>query len=100
MVILVPWKPVALVLGLLSASILSAISDQRLRAAEKFPSLIADPDARYSGAKLSVPGDNARLGETRFETWLTQPAAQIPSAPQPAGVTAGTRNKESQKVAS
>ena len=35
MVILVPWKPVALVLGLLSASILSAISDQRLCATEK-----------------------------------------------------------------
>ena len=39
MVILVPWKPVALVLGLLSASILSAISDQRLCAAGKIPSL-------------------------------------------------------------
>jgi uncharacterized protein YbjT (DUF2867 family) len=65
--------------------------------------VIADPNARYSGAKLSektlVPGDNARLGETRFETWLTQPAAQIPSAPQPAGVTVGSKNKESQKVA-
>jgi len=23
-----------------------------------------------------VPGDNARLGETRFETWLTQSAAK------------------------
>ena len=38
----------------------------------------------YSGAKISertlVPGNDARLGETRFETWLTQPAAQIPSA--------------------
>jgi uncharacterized protein YbjT (DUF2867 family) len=66
--------------------------------------VIADPDARYSGAKISertlVPGDNARLGETRFEAWLTQSAAQIPGIPQPAGVTAGTRNKESQKVAS
>jgi uncharacterized protein YbjT (DUF2867 family) len=66
--------------------------------------VIANPNARYSGAKLSektlVPGDNARLGETRFETWLTQPAAQIPGTPQPAAVTAGTRNKESQKVAS
>jgi hypothetical protein len=41
MVILVPWKPVALVLGLLSTSILSAISDQRLCAAEKIPSLSA-----------------------------------------------------------
>jgi uncharacterized protein YbjT (DUF2867 family) len=46
--------------------------------------VIADPNARYSGAKLSektlVPGDNARLGETRFETWLTQPAAQVSRA--------------------
>src|SRR5512133_1251521 len=46
--------------------------------------VIADPDARYSGAKLSektlVPGNNARLGETRFETWLTQSAAQRPAA--------------------
>jgi uncharacterized protein YbjT (DUF2867 family) len=46
--------------------------------------VIADPNARYSGAKLSektlLPGNNARLGETRFETWLTQSAAQIPRA--------------------
>ena len=46
--------------------------------------VIADPNARYSGAKISektlVPDNNARLGDTRFETWLTQPAAQIPSA--------------------
>jgi len=46
--------------------------------------VIADPDARYSGAKLRertlVPGNNARLGETRFETWLTQSAAQRPAA--------------------
>jgi uncharacterized protein YbjT (DUF2867 family) len=66
--------------------------------------VIADPNGHYSGAKLSeralVPGNNARLGETRFETWLTLPAAQIPSAPQPTGVTVGTKNKESQKVAS
>ena len=59
--------------------------------------VIADPKARYSGAKVSertlVPDINARLGETRFETWLTQSAAQIPSAqPQPAGVAmAATR---------
>src|ERR671934_2483213 len=50
--------------------------------------VVADPKALYSGAKISektlVPGNNARLGETRFETWLTQPAAQITSAhPQP-----------------
>jgi uncharacterized protein YbjT (DUF2867 family) len=46
--------------------------------------VIADPNARYSGTKLTektlLPGKNARLGETRFETWLTQPAAQIQRA--------------------
>jgi uncharacterized protein YbjT (DUF2867 family) len=44
--------------------------------------VIADPKALYSGAKLSertlVPGKGARLGETRFETWLSQSAAQVP----------------------
>ena len=55
--------------------------------------VIADPNALYSGARLGektlVPGDNARLGETRFETWLTQAAAQIPSAhAQATGVAA------------
>ncbi|HEX3351609.1 MAG TPA: SDR family oxidoreductase [Terriglobales bacterium] len=38
--------------------------------------VIADPHALYSGAKISektlLPGNDARLGETRFETWLTQ----------------------------
>ena len=67
--------------------------------------VIADPNALYAGAKLSektlVPGNNARLGETRFETWLTQPAAQIPSAhPQPTGVAVVTKEKESHKKAS
>ena len=46
--------------------------------------VVADPNARYGGARVSertlLPGNNARLGETRFETWLTQPAAQIPKA--------------------
>jgi uncharacterized protein YbjT (DUF2867 family) len=36
--------------------------------------VVADPDARYFGAKLGeltlVPGDDARLGETRFDDWL------------------------------
>jgi uncharacterized protein YbjT (DUF2867 family) len=67
--------------------------------------VIVDPNARYAGAKLSektlVPGNNARLGETRFETWLTQPAAQVPSAhPQPTGVAMVTKEKESHKKAS
>jgi uncharacterized protein YbjT (DUF2867 family) len=41
--------------------------------------VIADPNALYSGAKISertlVPGKDARLGQTRFETWLVQSAA-------------------------
>jgi uncharacterized protein YbjT (DUF2867 family) len=43
--------------------------------------VIADPNARYSGALIDdqtlVPGKDAQLGETRFETWLTQPAAKV-----------------------
>ncbi len=69
--------------------------------------VVADPNALYSGAKLGertlVPGDNARLGEIRFETWLTQPEAQIPSAhPQPTGIAVVTteKEKESRKKAS
>ena len=62
--------------------------------------VVADPNALYSGAKISdktlVPGKDARLGETRFETWLTQPAAQIPSAhPQPTGPVLTANQKES-----
>ncbi|MGC2182938.1 MAG: SDR family oxidoreductase [Terriglobales bacterium] len=67
--------------------------------------VIADPDALYAGAKLSertlLPGNNARLGETRFEIWLTQPAAQIPSAhAQPPGVAVVTKETEIHKKAS
>jgi uncharacterized protein YbjT (DUF2867 family) len=46
--------------------------------------VLADPNARYSGAKVDertlLPGKDARLGETSFETWLTQPAAKIAAA--------------------
>src|SRR5881409_275159 len=67
--------------------------------------VIADPHARYSGAIISertlVPGNNARLGEARFETWLAQSAAQIPSAhPQAIGVAVGTKGQVSHKKAS
>jgi uncharacterized protein YbjT (DUF2867 family) len=55
---------------------LASLKDQR--------EVIADPNARYGGAKVSektlLPGKDARLGETRFETWLTQPSAQIARA--------------------
>ncbi|HEX2663954.1 MAG TPA: SDR family oxidoreductase [Candidatus Acidoferrum sp.] len=46
--------------------------------------VVADPHARYYGIEVSertlLPGDDARLGETRFETWLTQPAAKTAAA--------------------
>ena len=42
--------------------------------------VVTDPHARYYGIAISertlVPDDDAQLGETRFETWLTQPAAK------------------------
>jgi len=46
-------------------------------AANKDPrEVVAGPKARYYGIEVSektlVPDDGARLGETRFETWLTQ----------------------------
>ena len=51
-------------------------------AARKDPrEVIADPQARYYGIKVSertlVPNDDAQLGKTRFEDWLAQSAAQI-----------------------
>jgi uncharacterized protein YbjT (DUF2867 family) len=56
---------------------------KRLAALKDPREVIADPEALYSGAKLSlrtlVPEKTARLGETRFETWLNQSAAQTPS---------------------
>jgi uncharacterized protein YbjT (DUF2867 family) len=56
---------------------------QRLTALHDPREVIADPEARYSGAKLSLrtllPEKTARLGEIRFETWLTQSTPQAPS---------------------
>jgi len=53
-------------------------------AARKDPrEVVADPQARYYGIKLNettlVPGGDAQLGETRFETWLDQSTSQIPA---------------------
>ena len=46
--------------------------------------VVTDLNARYSGAKIDertlVPGKDARLGETRFETWVNQPAAKTAAA--------------------
>ena len=45
--------------------------------------VVADPHARYFGAEMTehmlVPGADARLGEIRFEDWLSQSA--VPAVP-------------------
>src|SRR5690242_1005035 len=66
---------------------------RRLAALKDPRQVVPDPNALYSGARISertlLPGKDARLGETRFETWLTQPAAQLPKASAPTGVAVG-----------
>lgn len=53
---------------------------RRLAALKDPREVIADSKATYSGAKVSektlVPGGDARLGKTRFETWLSQSATR------------------------
>jgi len=56
--------------------------------------VVADPHARYYGILLSertlVPGDDARLGETRFEEWLEHSAQETSSGkPKSAAATTG-----------
>jgi uncharacterized protein YbjT (DUF2867 family) len=58
-------------------------------AARKDPrEVITDPQARYYGIKVSerslVPGEGARLGNTRFEDWLKQSAKEAPKTGRPA----------------
>ncbi len=54
-----------------------------LKARQDSREVVADPQARYFGAMLSermlVPADGARLGEVRFQEWLTQ-GAPVPAA--------------------
>ena len=49
--------------------------------------VVADPEARYFGAVLAeralVPEDDAMLGETRFDDWLSQSATGREVAAQP-----------------
>ena len=62
---------------------------RRQLAALKDPrEVISDPHARYYGIEVSertlVPNDDAQLGETRFENWLSQSTKQIPKTGRPA----------------
>ena len=52
-------------------------------AARKDPrEVISDPHARYFGIQVSertlLPNEDARLGETRFEDWLSRTTKQVP----------------------
>ena len=46
--------------------------------------VISDPHGRYYGVQVSeralVPNDDAQLGETRFEDWLTESMKQSAKA--------------------
>ena len=58
---------------------------RRSLAARRDPrEVVSDPHGRYYGIEVSeralLPNKDARLGEIRFESWLTQSAAQVPSA--------------------
>ena len=57
---------------------------RRLETLNDHRQVVADPHALYAGAELGertlLPGKDARLGETRFETWLTQSAAKAAAA--------------------
>ena len=57
---------------------------RRLAALNDSREVVADSNARYSGAKIDertlVPGKDARLGETRFDTWLVQSGAKSAAA--------------------
>jgi uncharacterized protein YbjT (DUF2867 family) len=70
---------------------------RRALSARKDPrEVVADPHARYFGTELSeyslVPGNDALLGETRFEDWLSRSASQIPPArPQPTAIAADSK---------
>ena len=62
--------------------------------------VIADPQARYFGTELTerslVPQkDDALLGETRFEDWLSRSSGQIPTtSPQPTATAAASKGNK------
>ncbi len=63
---------------------LDELARQALAAFKDPREVVTDPKAHYYGIEVSertlVPEDGARLGETRFETWLRQAANQPPRA--------------------
>jgi uncharacterized protein YbjT (DUF2867 family) len=62
--------------------------------------VVADPAAGYFGVEVDdqtlVPCKDARLGEIRFETWLTQSEQPVPKA-NPQHAEAATASRQRQK---
>jgi uncharacterized protein YbjT (DUF2867 family) len=60
---------------------LDELSRRALAASHDTREVISDPQARYYGVRVSqralVPDDDARLGDTRFEEWLTHTTEQV-----------------------
>lgn len=69
---------------------------QRLTSLNDPREVVADPNARYSGATLRertlVPGDGARLGQITFEAWLAQSAKPVASANAPSKAGAAMKS--------
>lgn len=67
---------------------LDALVQRRLAAVGDHRPIMADPEARYSGAKVNqttlLPGKEARLGETHFAAWLDRSIPDQPTAHSPA----------------
>jgi uncharacterized protein YbjT (DUF2867 family) len=63
---------------------LNEIVQRRLTALHDPREVIRDAQAGYYGIQVSerslIPGDDAKLGETRFESWLNRPANQAPKS--------------------
>ena len=59
--------------------------------------VVADPRARYDGAKIDertlLPGKDVRVGETRFAEWLTSPASQPPKPKSSSAAVASTAKR-------
>jgi len=57
---------------------------RRLASLNDSREVIADPNATYDGARVGertlLPGDSARPGDLRFETWLAHSSTQVPNA--------------------
>jgi uncharacterized protein YbjT (DUF2867 family)/nitrite reductase/ring-hydroxylating ferredoxin subunit len=74
---------------------LDGLLQRNLGARHDLREVIADPHGRYFGTEVDerslVAGDEAQLGEIRFEDWLARTARQIPDASDQPAVIAASR---------